>query len=254
MKVTALTCTGDRHICIDLMAKWMGHQTRKPDQWLVIDDGQVPFSPTMDCDYVYRSPQKSDPKLTLGVNLEFAIPYIKGDVILFCEDDEYYAPNYVEEMSTKIRGHEAVGLCRSKYYHLPTRTYHVHNTLGHASLAQTGIVRDYLPRLKDLLVGDSFIDLRLWEDVSGQKVVVGSRRSFQREFPLNRGRGFLFDDGLNCLYVGMKGMPGRKGIGAGHRGVGLSDPYYDVLKRWIPKDYRVYLDLKLSAPPVFQNL
>jgi len=31
-----------------------------------------------------------------------------------------------------------------------------------------------------------------------------------------RQKGLIFDDAEQNLYVGMKGMPGRKGIGIGH--------------------------------------
>lgn len=246
MKVTALTCTGDRPVCLSLMAKWMDSQSLKPDQWLVIDDGKVPFVPTMDCDYVYRNPQRTDPVHTLNLNIEFAIPYIIGDVILFCEDDEYYSPKYIKTMVEKIQGREAVGICRSKYYNLPARTYYVHNTLDHASLAQTGVMKDYLPKLQTLLSGDPFIDIRIWEDIGGKKVSHNGGRPAGKEFVLGGGRGFLFDDGNDCLYVGMKGMSGRKGIGAGHRGTGSSDANFEVLRRWIPKDYQTYIDLNLK--------
>lgn len=249
MKVTALTCTGDRPVCLKLLSQWMKNQTLQPDQWLVIDDGKEPFIPSMDCDYVYRKPQPSDPSQTLNVNLEFAIPYIKGDIILFCEDDEYFSPNYVKTMVEKIQGHDAVGICRSKYYHLPTRTYHVHGNQDHASLAQTGISSNYLPKFKTLLDGDPFIDIRVWEDIGAKKQgLKWSGAPFSpRGMSINGGRGFLFDDGMkDCLYVGMKGMPGRPGIGSGHKGIGRPDPQGVILHQWMPKDYQIYLDLKLE--------
>ena len=37
MKVTALTCTGDRPVCLELLTRWIKNQTFKVDQWLVVD-------------------------------------------------------------------------------------------------------------------------------------------------------------------------------------------------------------------------
>jgi hypothetical protein len=249
MKITALTCTGDRPECLTLLSRWMKNQIVRPDQWLIIDDGKAPFMPNMDCDYIYRKPQKNDPAQTLNINIEYALPHITGDVVLFMEDDEYYNPAYVKTMTEKIRGHEAVGICRSKYYYLPARTYYVHANQDHASLAQTGIVKGYLPKLKELLNGDPFIDLRIWQDIAG-RIVHQQRRAGipPNGVILNNGKGILFDDGLkNCLYVGMKGMPGRKGIGSGHNGIGRVDPQCSMLKAWMPRDFQTYLDLKIES-------
>jgi hypothetical protein len=247
-RVTALTCTGDRPICLKLLADWINRQSLKVDQWLIIDDGRVPFVPSMNCDYIYRTPQHDDPEQTLNTNIEYAIPFITGDVILFCEDDEFYSKDYVKTMVEKIQGHEAVGICKSKYYNLPFRTYYVHNTRDHASLAQTGIVKEYLPTLKTLLVGDPFIDIRIWEEIGGKDLSWKKMPFIHNELIVGNGRGILFDDGMkDCLYVGMKGMPGRKGIGAGHKGAGRSDSRCGVLREWMPQDYQTYMNLQLSV-------
>lgn len=224
--IVGVTCTGDRPICMDLLTRWVKHQTLPITRWLIIDDGRVPYVPTMNCDYIYRKPQSSDPKHTLNLNIRTALPYIKEDIVCWLEDDEYYAPKYIETMVAKIKGHDAVGIIKSKYYYLPGRTYYVHNTKDHASLAETAITKEFLPKLVTMLDGDPFIDLRIWKEVNGN--------------------GCLFDDGAECLYVGMKGLPGRPGIGAGHRGGGRKDFQYEVLKKWMPNDYKFYVDLNLK--------
>ena len=253
MKVTAITATGDRHMCLNLLSKWISNQTLRPNQWLIVDDGKEPFMPNMNCDYIYRKPQGSDPKHTLMLNLKTALKHVEGDIVLFMEDDEYYAPDYVKTMVDKIQGHELVGICKSKYYHLPARKYFVHPNQDHASLAQTGMVKEYLPRFETLLEGDSFIDLRMWCDIANKTRV----ESHYRNIPMNPNgvvignrRGYLFDDGLSdCLYVGMKGMPGRAGIGSGHRCFpGVLDSNGEILKKWMPKDCQTYLNLNLQIP------
>jgi glycosyltransferase involved in cell wall biosynthesis len=194
MSITVLTCTGNRKICLELLAKWIENQTLQPDQWLIIDDGEEPFAPNMDCDYIYRKPMVSDPEYTLNVNLKTAIPFITGDIIIFCEDDEYYAPDYIKTIVEKMKKHDAVGICKSKYYHLPSRTYYVHGNYDHASLAQTAISKKYLEVFEKLLIGDSFIDIRLWNDIKGQRVLKGKIPYCQQGIEVGNGRGFLFDD------------------------------------------------------------
>lgn len=251
MKITCLTCTGDRPVCLNLLSRWMKNQTRKPDQWLIIDDGKQPYIPTMECDYVYRVPQINDPEQTLNLNMDYALNHIKGDIVLFCEDDEYYSPLYIETMVKKLSTHDAVGICKSKYYHLPTRTYHIHLNNDHASLAQTGVKRAFLEQFRENLKGDPFIDIRLWKEIAGNDFLQKRRQPFlPKGMSINNGRGILFDDGLtDCLYVGMKGMPGRKGIGSGHRGVGRLDTHFKILKQWIKKeeDFRAYATLKIDT-------
>jgi hypothetical protein len=257
LKVTCVTCTGDRPVCLGLLEKWMSQQTHQPYQWLVIDDGNNPHSPSLSCDYIRRMPRKSDPKWTLNLNMEVALNNVLGDVVLFWEDDEYYAERYIESFVSKFqeKGCMAVGLARSKYYHLPSRTYHVHPNAEHASLAQSAIHKDFIDPLKSVLDGSPFIDVRLWEYIRQKEEKRGSWRApFPKEgVSLNGGTGFLFDDGLkNCLYVGMKGMPGRGGIGSGHKGIGKSDSDFSVLSSWIGRksDFDSYIALNLSSPTI----
>lgn len=233
MKITAITCTGDRKICLDLMSRWISNQTVKVDQWLVIDDGKIPYNPGNGCEYLYRQPKRDDPKHTLNLNMEMALWNSWGDVILFMEDDEYYAPGYVEAVVNKIQGHEIAGICKSKYYNVAHSRYFINPNMKHASLAQTCIVKEAIPILDSVLRGDPFIDIRLWS-------AMGLKES--------GGKGVLFNDGIkDCLYVGIKGMPGRKGIGAGHKPAsGILDKGNLVLKAWMPRDYQVYLDLNQS--------
>jgi len=258
--ITAITPTGDRPLAFSLCRRWMEGQTLKPDQWIVVDDGKKPMAPFDGIDYIRREPLPSDPKFTLAENLKAAIPHVKGDQILIIEDDEYYAPRYVEEMIKRfgvqrvpmyssnpyVRAKQiqhysrtkteapkrsinvkVVGIGKSKYYHLPSGGYRVIGNMGHASLAQTAISKSFLPILQEMLIpGKLYIDIEIWR-----------RANIERS-------GFLFLD-TTPLYVGIKGLPGRPGIGKGHdkRIYRACDVGRKVLRQWIPQDYQVYLDL-----------
>ena len=227
MSVTVITLTGDRPTAFGLCLKWMLHQTLQPLQWIIVDDGKVPMLMRYPgyTWYERREPRTDDPLHTLTVNMAVALPLIMGDKILFMEDDEYYAPNYILQMDKLLDEHEIVGIGRSKYYHLPTGGYSRYNNMDHASLAQTGIRATFLPELREALAGDCWLDIRIWK-------AAGSR-------------GFVFDDKDENLYVGMKGLPGRAGIGIGHRQKYNThdSPPREILKGWAPDGFRYYMDV-----------
>ncbi|MBA7673767.1 hypothetical protein ES703_81971 [subsurface metagenome] len=185
-------------------------------------------------EYVRREPQPDDPQHTLLLNLKTALPLIKGNKILVIEDDEYYASKYVETMATKLNDYEIVGIGRSKYYHLPTGGYFIIGNVWHASLAETAFRRSLLSEFEGLLnTTDDYLDMQFWRIVRGN------------------GHELIFFDKNSLLYVGIKGLPGRYGIGVGH------DPNFRfyrkfppdvsrrILRQWIPDndDYNLYINI-----------
>ena len=256
--ITAITPTGDRPLAMSLCERWMMNQTVRPDQWLVIDDGQVPFVPTVPMEYVRREPQPNDPQHMLALKLQVAIPLIKGDKILIIEDDEYYAPNYVEEMSKRLDKNDLVGIKQNRYYHIPSGGYHTMRNVGHASLAETAFTRSFLPIVRKVIddsIRMDYLDIRIWQKGKsrasqryrfGKRTFVTSRMGRQVE-AANVGdiHPLLFSDSDHPLYVGIKGMPGRAGIGIGHNpSIYATRDTADrrVLKSWMPQDYQIYLD------------
>lgn len=248
-KITCLTMTGDRPLAFSLSKRWMEQQTVKPTQWIIIDDGVVPENkPDLDfVDYIRREPKSSDPKQTMILNLQEAVKHIDGGKILIIEDDEYYSPWYIEEMSSRLDQHELVGIGRSKYYYLPAFTYYSHPNMGHASLAQTGFTKSFLPDVIDVLDGDPFLDTRIWNIVNPGKI--NMKETGRSIVVSGDGRGLIFDDRAKSLYVGMKGLPGRAGIGAGHKGVGSQDQNKQTLRSWVLKDedFQIYMNLVLPT-------
>jgi hypothetical protein len=238
--ITAITPTGDRPLAFRLCQEWMANQTRKPDQWVIVDDGKTPRAYDVDwfnahvpgsvC--VRREPRADDPQHTLDQNMRAALPHITGDKVLIIEDDEYYAPGYVAEMSRHLDTHEVVGIMDSKYYHLPTGGYTTCGNTRHASLAETGFRKSFLPTFERIVNEGSkprWIDDRLWAHVKAGGV--------DHE---------LFLDPHVPLYVGMKGLPGRSGIGVGHKESiyhRKDDAARTKLRAWIPGDFQVYLDV-----------
>jgi hypothetical protein len=254
--ITAITPTGDRPLAMSLCERWMTNQTVHPDQWLVIDDGQVPFTPSVPMEYVRREPQAGDPRHTLALKLQQAIPLIKGDKIMIIEDDEYYAPTYVEQMSRQLDSGELVGIKQNRYYHVPTGGYYLMHNMGHASLAETAFMSGFLPTFRkavDASINLDYLDIRIWR--MGKERAAHNFKFGTRTMTTSRARSMaptaksdllLFSDADNPLYVGIKGLPGRAGIGMGHNPAMYTTrdtAGRRVLKQWIPKDYQVYLDI-----------
>jgi len=227
--ITVITPTGDRSLAFALCRYWMANQIRKPDQWLVVDDGKAPLRPTAAMQYIRREPRPDDPRHTLSLNLAAAFPLIKGDKILIMEDDDYYAPGYIDEMARHLDSHEVVGIMQAKYYHLPTGGYLAHQNFSHCSLSETGFRNSFLSELQEILREreKTDVDLRIWRKVGS--------------------RGFRFSDNNKPLYLGIKGLPGRTGIGIGHNPAAYRNVKdtsdRTMLKKWIPGDSQIYLDV-----------
>jgi len=232
--ITAITATGDRKESFALCQKWMLRQTLQPDQWIVIDDGFEPLNITPEMFYLNRKKQANEPEFTLLLNLKEALTLVRGDKIIFFEDDEYYNKDYIKIMSEKLDIYDLVGIGESKYYHLSGK-YFQHPNQNNASLAQTGFNIPVLEPFLDLFNGNQYVDMRLWKS--------------------NQFKKHVFFDREKSLYCGMKGMTGRKGIGWAHNendGRFKDDIDYEILKRWIPEDYKIYLE-KIGSENKFIN-
>ncbi len=262
---TVITATGDRPLCFSLLKKWMQDQTCQPANWVIIDDGKTAMKESEYDDLpeyatlLRRNPRSDDPKQTLNINLMASLLYVEGDFIIFAEDDEYYAPEYLATMSRFLQEYEVVGVCCSRYYHLPTYRYYVHPNYDHASLAQTGFRTSFIPKFKELLNGDPFIDMRIWKEVGNKAELLWDKAKFKTKGrEINGKKGYLFDDAIGdrFIYVGMKGMAGRGGIGSGHKGMGAYDADQSVLRKWIRNEehFRRYMELaNVVSTPVPAN-
>ena len=92
-------------------------------------------------------------------------------------------------------------------------------------MCQTGIKASLIPLLTEVCENLDFIDVRLWQRAPEVRVLSS---------PLN----------FEC--IGMKGLPGRPGIGIGHhseRGAWNADTGLSWLTGWIGKDVEAYRSL-----------
>lgn len=132
-------------------------------------------------------------------NMNIALEHVSGDFIFVLEDDDFYAPNYLREMLSAFSNSDIVGLGNAKYYKMDMPGFTARGNFSHASLSQTAIKRSLLPLLKEAVnSGEFYFDVKLWDLAKQQKL------------PMT-----LISNTL--LSIGVKGMPGRKGLTPAHK-------------------------------------
>lgn len=196
--ITALTPTGARPEAFAACADQMRAQTI-PARWVIVDDGpEAMQTPEIDgWEIVHLRPEPLwQGENTQARNILAGLPYCTERVAII-EDDDQYAPWWLEVCDQRLDDADLVGESHSLYRHRNGRERLMGNT-GHASLCSTALNKgpalDAFRRACEQ--GAKGIDIRLWRDFDGSK----------RLYP-PQPRGV----------VGIKGYPGRPGIGVGHR-------------------------------------
>ena len=227
--VSLITPTRDRPDAFALCERWMGRQSYNgPLQWIVADDGEAAVVCRRGQEHL-RLPTATDSRSSFRNNLLAAIERVRFDKILFIEDDDWYAPTYIEMMFSALDRWEIVGETNARYYHVRFRKYLIHSNTFHASLCQTGIRATLLPTVKAILTESRFperLDGSLWK----------------RSGLTDGCKGLLQP---TTLTVGMKGLPGRAGLGIDHHQQELvrrysADPEGRQLRDWIGDDAEFY--------------
>lgn len=249
MNVTLITPTRDRPEAFKLCEKYMARQNYTGNmQWIVVDDGDVPITPTLGQTYINRPP--STLVCTLPRNLLEAVEHIvpSSEIILFIEDDDWYAPDYVRKMVENVKGHEIAGLGYHRYYNVLMRMWTIFNNMNYAGLCVTAINRSLLGWLKEVCAAaaeknDAGVDTRLWcAQLWDERFVRFTTRTLNKNMVWNDGQS-----------VGIKAMPGRKGLTGGH---GTQQDFFihhddggDLLRVWIGDDAEAYLRFGLPHLP-----
>lgn len=223
--ITLITPTGTRPEAFALCEKMMARQTYKgPRQWIVVDDGEVQTKCTMKQEY-YRGPKIWTPGInTQRLNMDVALQKAKGEFIFVIEDDDWYHPTYIEHMLEMLKHADIAGEGLAKYFNLQVPGYKEMQNQAHASLSQTAIrgrIKDFL--YKAVNSGEKYFDIELWKTAHRYEcsMVIASNTK---------------------TTIGIKGFPGREGIGAGHRAKDcIYNPDLSKLKAWIGDEYKMYI-------------
>ena len=225
--LTVLTATGERPqawaICERLM---MAQDYARPVRWVIVDDGLQAQPVTFqragwDLVIVRPEPYWQAGQNTQARNLRAGLAVIAADarVVVF-EDDDWYAPDWLTTADAMLDKAELVGEPQARYYNVAMRKGRQLSNNAHASLCSTAMRGDALRLFRDVCQDKhKFIDMELWKRARSRHLFAGHR------------------------VVGIKGLPGRSGIGMGHAGgfVGQDDPTGALLREWVGEDARYYL-------------
>jgi hypothetical protein len=225
--LTLLTATGCRPEAWHLCQRLMERQTYTgPVHWIIVDDGQELQKINFDRKGWTVTVIMPDPKWKTGDNTQ-ARNLAEGlrmvadnDRLLIIEDDDAYAPDWLATADYWLQTHDLVGEKRARYYNIQTKLARQLKNEFHASLCCTGMKGKAIKAFsKELQPGVQFIDLNLWRNFNGTKALYDSK-----------------------MVVGIKGMPGRCGIGMGHKKdfAGMFDDKGSILRQWLGKNADLY--------------
>ena len=225
MLVTAITPTGGRPQAFALCEKWMKQQTYKGDiQWIVIDDDPTHDVVTTMGQEVYKAEKLWEPHInTQRSNMAQALKHVKGEVILFFEDDDKYHPEYIKTMITLLETAEIAGLSNNRYFHVGVPGYKFMNNYAHSSLCSTAIKKSQMGRItRAVESGHFYFDIQLFSYCKEDGIPIALLANTN-------------------LVIGIKGMPGRAGLSGGHdKSWYTEDPELKVLEGWLGKDAEEY--------------
>lgn len=216
--VTLITPSSDRPFCIARCEEYIKRQTYSgPLQWIVAEDSKEKYNLTCGQVHIHRKPSLEKVSSFLG-NIKAILPEIEYEYVMIIEDDDWYSPDYIKLYKIRLDLHELVGEGPARYYNIQYRQSRICGNISRASFCQTALRANQLPSLYvSIQKQNAFVDSRLWD---------------------KKCRKFVFQGDCHC--VGIKGMPGKKGIGMGHRPLKrksffIPDPKLEILEKWIGK-------------------
>lgn len=234
MKVSVITPTGDRPLCLPRLKRYIDRQTVKVDEWVIGDDGNVPS--VIGGAMVIRGEHPGDPGTSLVRNCVRAIEASAGDAIVVMEDDDWYAPDHVATALAWLERYPLVGAAAMRIYALNLRAWwnsFMPDNPRRCVLGVTSMQRAFVPAALKLAEGfhkgSASWNRQLW---------IG-----QDPAPLT---------GMPCTCVSLRGLPaavhGRRHITTKHTNLArrdewVPDPQWARLREWIGTDAEQYIEL-----------
>lgn len=229
-KITAIIPTGMRPEAYALCERWVKSQTLQPNQIIVIDDGEVPTEITLDATIILPERKWRLGDTTQKRNLLIGLEEASGDILCILEDDDWFSPNYLQYLTVELLNPkydlQAVGELGSRYYNIKHKKFRLLKNRNFSPLSQTIFRKSLIPYFKEVLTqNDSKFDVNFWRSMHGPRYLLPT----------------------TTLTVGIKGVPGRPGLGIGHNPADSNwqkdTDKLDQLKRWIGEDVEFYRGL-----------
>lgn len=231
--LSVITPTGYRPEAFELCLEWMSRQTIKPDEWIIVTDSplKLPLNDITRRTIIINGDGWKEGEDTQCRNMSKGLEAATGNVIAVFEDDDYYAPNYLEIMFKefiKTPDLHLLGEYPAKYYHVKEKKWKIVKNNSYAALCQTFVNKKVANNiLKPICnLGITPIDQQLWKTCKRSKLNI-KKISHPKQ-----------------LVYGIKGLPGRPGAGQGHNTKNYLDwqidTGYKVLDEWLEEDSKYY--------------
>jgi len=241
VKITLVTPTADQPLGIQFLEKYVARQTVQPDQWIIADDGVIPAVTTMGQTHLVR-PRAYEGARSLHMNFRAMMDQITDHrddhAIIVMEHDDWYAPNHIERCVNGLQKHALYGSSKLHYFNVEHRVWCVMQNKAPA-LHDTSFRASFIPEVYHA------IDEAYRRDTKDL-----DRCIWLRQYrTLNCG----FTADVKRSMVGIKGLPGRKGLGIGHfveqnPRLWRHDPIMAKLSSWISHaDAQGYADVYPDA-------
>jgi hypothetical protein len=225
--LTLLTATGCRPDAWNTCQRLMERQTYQGEvHWIIVDDGEIqqPIDfgrPGWVVSIIMPTPKWKQGDNTQARNLAEGLRMVGDkDRLVIIEDDDSYHPNWLATVDYWLDTADLVGEKMARYYNVRTKKYRQLRNDMHASLCCTAMKGEAIKTFaKELKPNVQFIDLNLWKRFNGSRALYDSK-----------------------MVVGIKGTPGRGGIGMGHKNdfQGSIDLDGSILRQWTGTNADLY--------------
>jgi len=226
-------------MAIGLCEEWMSRQTYTGAvEWLVASDGEDELRvsrPGWTVHRLLRAPESTPIRSFVG-NLLAAADAATGDLVAIVEDDDWYDADHLQHVVEALHTTDATGNLWQNYYHLPSRQWIRMRNRG-ACLCQTAFRVGMLDTFRQAC------------QTALRKRSIGVDALFWSGLPTGAIYGI---DTTGHTVIGIKGLPGRPGLGVGHRPdksrAWNDDPDLRQLEAWVGvKDAGIYRAMMVGA-------
>lgn len=207
-------------------------------EWIIVDDGPAPILPGWLRPNWRRTIVRPRPFWREGENTQGRNLWAGLDVaehlaheggyelrLTVVEDDDWYAPQWLSRIATALDHADLAGEAPARYYNVRSRRFSRLGNYAHTSLRCTGLARAAITAFRETLkVPQQLYDWALWRAFDGKKDLFAGE-----------------------LTVGIKGLPGPEGVGAGHEdSAGRPDPGCRILETWLGADSGLYEEFYMA--------
>ena len=202
-----ITVTGDREQAFACCQKYH-ERWKEPHNWIVVQNAGKPYD--------------------LGLYRAFMRLPPDTEKIVIMEDDDWYGENHLRQCLEALDEVDMYGQAPDICYNVRFPSYANKGNETTAALASTAFRVRLLPLLLECLdqYTARFLDFFFWTEAK--------RLGYSQKLSHN-----------NQEVIGIKGMPGRGGLGYGHdRAYPRPDPAYDMLHQLVGgEDAQTYMNL-----------